>query len=115
MQFTAAILICLAPIAHDGDTVRCGNTKTSVRIFGIQAPEIGMAGALTSRDALQVVSAGGLLCEPVGTNYSRVVARCFNSSGVDVGLSQLASSHAVEWCSYSKNFYQTCPLSRRRK
>lgn len=100
-MITAALLICLAPIAHDGDTVRCGNSKQSVRIFGIQAPEIGMAGALNSRVALQGKSEGGLICEPRGTNYSRVVAICFNAAGEDIGKAQLQGGFAKEWCAYS--------------
>ncbi len=110
MSVTAALLICLAPIAHDGDTARCGNTKQSVRIFGIEAPEIGTAGALDSRVALQRKIEGGLLCEPRGTNYSRIVAVCFNAIGDDVGRGQILDGSAKEWCAYSRNFYGTCPL-----
>ncbi|CAN5328994.1 hypothetical protein BH10PSE4_BH10PSE4_48660 [soil metagenome] len=34
----AAIIACTAPAVHDGDTIRCG--KESVRLFGVDAPEV---------------------------------------------------------------------------
>ena len=108
-MITAAILICLAPVAYDGDTLRCSITKTSVRLFGVQAPEIGTAGALDSRVALQAKVNGGVICEPRGTNYSRIVAICFNHKGEDVGRKLLIAGHVKEWCSYSRNFYGSCP------
>lgn len=107
-MLTAALLICLTPVVYDGDTVRCSNSKTSIRLFGIQAPEIGTAGALDSRVWLHGKVSGGLVCEPRGTNYSRVVAICFNAAGEDVGAAQISAGHAKEWCSYSSNYYKTC-------
>lgn len=108
-MITAALLICLAPVAYDGDTVKCGNTRTSIRVFGIQAPEKGQAGDPASTANLQAEVQGGLICEPNGTSYSRVVALCTNAQGVDIGLGQLGGGFAVEWCAYSKNYYRTCP------
>lgn len=104
----AAILICLAPVAHDGDTVKCGG-KQGVRLFGIEAPETGQPGDPASKANVQKLSVGGLICRPTGTSYSRVVAQCFNAAGVDIGRAQLDGGFATEWCLYSRNYYGRCP------
>lgn len=103
----AALILCLAPVAVDGDTVKCG--ATSIRLFGIQAPERGAAGYAASKLHLQGEVSGGLVCESRGASYSRIVATCSNGAGKDMGRVQLDASHAVEWCSYSRNHYGTCP------
>lgn len=104
----AAILLCLAPVQIDGDTLKCGATRTSIRLFGINSPEKGTAGASEATAALGGLIAGGLVCQPRGTSYSRIVAVCFNAAGVDIGKAQIEAGHAIEWCSYSRNFYGTC-------
>lgn len=109
-----AILLCLAPTAIDGDTVKCSWSGDRVRIFGIQAPETGMTGAAGSTAHLQSIIAGGLYCEIRGASYNRIVGQCWNYKGEDVGLSQIANSNATEWCSYSvtkqspQGTYGTC-------
>lgn len=102
----AALLLCLAPVVVDGDTVRCGTTK--VRIFGVQAPERGSAGYSEAGKALAGLVGGGLVCEPKGTSFDRIVALCRNAGGIDVGKAQMDAGHAVEWCRYSANAYGTC-------
>lgn len=115
MTITAAVLICLAPTASDGDTWRCGVSPTTVRLFGLNAPETGTVGAFEAKIATQTELAGGVTCEPRGTNYSRIVAICYNSRGEDIGRKLLTSGYVKEWCSYSvsraypKGYYGTCP------
>lgn len=113
-MIVSAVLICLSPVALDGDTLRCGSGPATVRIFGVQAPERSTAGWIESMANLNKESMGGLLCEPRGTNYNRIVALCRNFRGVDIGKAQLDGGFAVEWCSYSRNFYATCQVTRRR-
>jgi len=113
-MITAAILICLAPVAYDGDTLRCGNSPARVRLFGIEAPEIGITGAIRARNASQAEATGGLICEPRGTNYTRVVAICRNAAGVDIGKALLDKGLVKEWCAYSRNYYGTCAVANRR-
>lgn len=105
---TAMFISCLAPTAVDGDTVRCDKNPVTVRIFGVNAPERGKPGYAESKAHLQAIIQGGLVCNPKGTSYGRVVAMCYNGNLIDVGLLQLANSHVVEWCAYSKNQYGTC-------
>lgn len=115
-MITAAILICLAPVAYDGDTVRCGTSPARVREFGIEAPEIGQPGANEAKAAMQAAAAGGLICEPLGANYNRTVALCRNSAGQDIGKLLLDAGLVKEWCAYSvskaypRGYYGTCPL-----
>lgn len=110
-SLTAALLWCLAPVAYDGDTVRCGNgeSETRVRVFGVNAVEKGQPGWSVARDALQARVAGGIVCEPRGTSFTRIVGLCYNGTGRDVGLELLKVDKTVtEWCNYSKNYYGTC-------
>lgn len=108
-MITAAILICLAPVPSDGDTLRCGLSSTTVRLFGLNANETGTVGAYEAKVALATEAQGGLICEPRGTNYSRIVAICFNHKGEDVGRKLLNAGHVKEVCAYSRNYYGTCP------
>lgn len=108
MSITAAILICLAPTASDGDTFRCGLSPTTIRLFGVNAPETGTANAFESKVALQSAINGGVLCEPRGTSYSRIVAICSNLTGQDVGPPLLKAGHVKEVCTFSRNYYATC-------
>lgn len=117
MSLTAALLFCLGPVAVDGDTVRCGGGThwTRVRVWGVQAPETGQVGAAEAKAALQRRVAGGIVCEPKGTSYTRIVALCFDGTGRDVALQMLKVDKVVtEWCYYSRNYYGTCAVSRPR-
>lgn len=109
MSITAAILICLAPIASDGDTFRCGISPTTIRIFGLNANETGTVGAFEAKVSLTNELIGGVICEPRGTNYSRIVAICRNYKGEDIGEKLLRLGHVKEVCTFSKNYYRTCP------
>ncbi len=109
MSITAAVLICLAPTASDGDTARCGLSPTTVRLFGVDANETGTVGAYEAKVALQAELNGGVMCEPKGASYNRIVAVCFNHRGEDVGRKLLNAGHVKEVCTYSKNLYGTCP------
>jgi hypothetical protein len=112
MSLMAALLWCLSPVAYDGDTVRCGDSPTRVRIFGVGAVEIGQPGWQAARDALQRRVAGGIVCEPRGTSYTRIVGLCYDATGRDVGMELLKVDKVVtELCSYSKNYYGTCPAA----
>ena len=108
MPILNAFLICLAPIASDGDTLRCANTDARIRVWGIQAPETGTAGAVASRANLAAKASGGLVCETKGATYNRISAVCYNGYGVDIGRAQIQGGYAKEWCSFSRNYYKTC-------
>lgn len=114
----AAILLCLAPVAIDGDTVRCGFglSPTRVRIWAALAPETGQLGAVEAKAALQRRVDGGIVCEPRGASYNRTVAICSNGAGVDVARALITiDKTVVEGCSFSRSrvwplgYYGTCP------
>lgn len=107
-MLTAALLLCLSPFAIDGDTIRCGASKTSIRLFGVNSVD-GTALDAKAKARLGPLTAGGVMCEPKGTSYSRIVAVCTNFVGTDVGKALISEGLATEWCSYSRNYYRTCP------
>ncbi len=107
-MITAAILICLAPTASDGDTARCGLSPTTVRLFGLNANETGTVGAFEAKVAMQAELNGGVMCEPKGASYNRIVAVCYNFRGEDIGRKLLAAGHVKESCTHSRNYYGSC-------
>lgn len=97
---------CVAPTHHDGDNVRCANIGESIRLQGIDAPE--MPGACrpgractpgdpyAARDTLRALSHGQTLqCQDEGRDrYGRIIARC-SADGVDLSCAMIASGQAV--------------------
>lgn len=111
----AALLICLAPTAYDGDTSnRCGTEKVAIRIWGIRAVELKEIGGIESKNNLQKLMTGGVNCRFMGGTYHRAQGMCFNGIGQDVGLAQIEMGFAVEDCNYTvstqypKGYYGTC-------
>ena len=107
MTILTSLLICLAPVAIDGDTVKCGD-GTSLRIWGVNAPEKKQPGSVAATESLAVLTVGGLVCQPKGASFSRIVAQCFNGAGKDVARVQLERGHGKEVCGFSKGFYGGC-------
>ncbi len=98
---------CDAPSHHDGDAIRCRGDYKSMRLFGIDAPE--MPGACrpgrdctpgdpyAARDYLASLTAGrDVTCEQVDTDrYDRAIVRCA-ADGADLSCAMVASGQAVE-------------------
>jgi endonuclease YncB( thermonuclease family) len=112
-MITLALLVCLAPTAIDGDTLKCSD-GTRIRIFGVNAPEVGQPGADVATANLARIIVGGLACEIRGASYSRLVGRCENAAREDISADQLKGGFAVEWCVYSKGYYGTCAIAAQR-
>jgi uncharacterized membrane protein YsdA (DUF1294 family) len=103
----AAGFACLNPSHHDGDAIRCDGGGRSMRLYGIDAPE--MPGACrpgrqctpgdpyAARDYLQGLTAGRTVtCEQVDSDdYGRRVVRCA-ADGADLSCAMVAGGHAVE-------------------
>ncbi len=93
-----------APTATDGDTVRDGETR--VRLWGVDAPELGQPGYLRdgstvpigeqSRDALQgLLDKGPVALGPVaGRSHGRTVAP-LETGGEDAGMSILRNGYGL--------------------
>jgi micrococcal nuclease len=103
------LIICVAAIAIDGDTLRCAD-GSRIRLAGIDAPElpghcrIGRACAPgdseASRAALaRLVSGEALRCRPVGRSYRRVVAWC-EAGRVDLSCAMIEGGWAIGWGRY---------------
>lgn len=114
----AALLLCLAPVAPDGDTIRCGSSRQSVRLYGVLSVD-GTPEDAASRVELSGLVYGGVTCTPAPTgpvtSYSRVVMVCRNAAGLDVGRELIVRGKAAEACSftqsraYPRGYYGTCP------
>ena len=102
----AALLVCSAPVAIDGDTLRCAGAGR-VRLVSIDAPELpghcrpgrtctpGDAAA-SQRNLARLIRARRVTCERQGIDsYGRILARC-TAGGVDLSCEQVAGHFAVE-------------------
>lgn len=106
----AGIIACTAPSVHDGDTLRCG--KTSIRLFGVDAPEVRRGQkpaeplAYEARDLLSSLTRERVGCRVVAQDrYGRQVARCWSSASPDLNAAMIRSGLATEWRAYSKGAY----------
>jgi len=111
-----AIVLCLLPVAAaaadlsgparaiDGDTIRIG--ETSVRIWGIAAPERSEPGGRQATAAMaDLLARGPVSCLDSGSrSHGRVVAAC-TVAGVDVGGAMVASGWARDCPGYSGGVY----------
>lgn len=102
----AASFSCETPRHHDGDNLRCANVPGSMRLQGIDAPE--MPGAcrrgrvcvdgdpFAARDYLRSLTAGKVLqCVQAATdNYDRRIVNC-TANGVNIGCAMIAAGQAV--------------------
>lgn len=110
----AAIFLCLAPVAVDGDTLHCAR-QGAVRLLSIDAPELpghcrrGRActpgDPFASKASLaRLVRGAKVSCTSEGRDrYGRILARC-EARGLDLSCEQVRLGHAVE--RYGK---LTCP------
>jgi len=102
----AASFACLNPTHHDGDNMRCRNVEGSLRLYGIDAPE--MPGACrqgrrcvagnpyASRDHLRRLTRGrSVRCQVRDVDdYGRRVVDC-TADGRNIGCAMIAAGHAV--------------------
>lgn len=115
----AAVLItCDAPSVHDGDTLRCG--AESVRLFGVDAPEVRRGKtpaepfAYAARDALIALTRGRVACRFVERDrYGRFVGRCWSSATPDINAALIRSGLATEYRRYSKGAYADAEAQAR--
>ncbi len=102
----SASFACEGPSHHDGDNLRCANVPGSMRLQGIDAPE--MPGAcrpgrrcvegdpFAARDYLRGLTAGKTLqCVQEDTDsYDRRIVNC-SAGGVNISCAMIESGHAV--------------------
>ena len=112
-------LICKIAYVYDGDTVdaRCDNGKLKVRLFGIDAPEMGQKpwgdrarAQLSSMLPNDIVR----LLVMDTDRYGRVVARLYNGDQ-DLGLKMVRQGWAVVYVQYNtSNAYRAAQDQAKR-
>lgn len=103
---------------HDGDTLSvapCGDVESpvSVRLYGVDAPELNQAGGLEARAALAGLAAAGTRVEVIplgGTSYARIVALVM-ARGRSVQLALVRQGWA--WRDPKRCRAPFCPALRR--
>lgn len=99
------VLRCTQPRALDGDTIRCANLPASVRLTGIDAPELpghcrrGRACApgdpVASRAALVRALRAPVTVEVIGTDLYRRTIGLVRSGPRNLSCAQIASGNAI--------------------
>jgi uncharacterized membrane protein YsdA (DUF1294 family) len=103
----ALVFACERPKHHDGDAIRCMGQTRSMRMHGIDAPE--MPGScrpgrkctpgdpFAARDYLTSLTVGrAVRCQEKDVDrYGRVVVRCV-ADDLDLGCAMVEAGHAVE-------------------
>ena len=97
-----------APRVIDGDTIDMDGT--TVRLWGIDAPEIDTEAGRWSALALErIVGTDVVTCYPMETDkYGRTVARCDLTGAVDIACRLVAENAASDWPFFSGGFYEDC-------
>jgi endonuclease YncB( thermonuclease family) len=94
----------------DGDTFWISTAGTSIRVWGLDAPETNQPGGARATAALSRLIAGQTLsCRQRDIDrYGRIVGQCFLPDGRDITAAMIASGTATEYCRFSGNYYRTC-------
>lgn len=115
--------VCAVVKVHDGDGPLWCRLGQKVRVAGIQAPDFKSAEPCrrpaarratytcddtAARLSQQIVSRltlhQRLVCQPTGTSYKRVVARCTLPDGRSLSCATIAAGAAVRWDTYWRRY-----------
>ena len=103
------VMVLVGALAVDGDTLRADGMR--IRLWGIDAPEMSEVQGPRSKVVLQTIldSSMPLTCYEMGRDrYGRIVARCHDAQGYDIGCTMIAARAAEEWQAYSRGYYGGC-------
>ena len=115
--------ICLSAVAIDGDTLRCANSTQTIRLAGIDAPELAghcrktrvcaPGDAIAARDYVTgALALGPVTIQPIKIDlYGRLVASATIATGENLSCSILIAGHAIpkpNWDS-GRTTRNTCP------
>lgn len=94
----------------DGDTFWISTADTSIRVWGLDAPETAQPGGARATAALtQLIAGQTLSCRQRDIDrYGRIVGQCTLPDGRDITAAMIASGTAREYCRFSGNYYGTC-------
>lgn len=106
------LLLCLVAALHDADTLTCA-TGERIRLAGIEASELHggchlprcapLDGQAARAVATRLLLRQTLACEPLGTSWRRIVARC-SLNGRDVGCALISLGAAAPWPKYRQRY-----------
>ena len=100
----------------DGDSIRIAGTE--IRLFGIDAPELGHPHGRISKSAMIRLCRGQevraeIQCRDV---HGRTVARCFLPDGRDLSAELVKLGLAIDWPKHSGGIYRSLePIEVRQK
>ncbi|SFK96729.1 thermonuclease family protein [Celeribacter marinus] len=94
----------------DGDTFRLEGLKPAIRVWGLDAPELGTReGTAATRAMASLITGQTLRCTVRDIDrYRRIVGQCFLPDGRDVAALMIERGVATEYCRYSGGYYKTC-------
>lgn len=94
----------------DGDTFWTNGQRTRIRVWGLDAPEVGRAGGSAATAQLAgLVSGRSVQCRMRDVDrYGRIVGQCWLPDGRDIAAAMIASGTAREYCRFSRNYYGNC-------
>jgi endonuclease YncB( thermonuclease family) len=94
----------------DGDSLKISGVDADIRLWGLDAPEWNEPGGSDATAALRKLALSRrVVCDHMDTDrYDRFVGRCSLPDGRDIAAEMIAAGAGVEYCYYSKNFYQSC-------
>lgn len=116
-------IICNVVRVHDGDGPLWCRSGEKIRVAGIQAPDFTSAepchrpaarrvaytcddrAAARSQQIVERLTLNRrLTCQPVGTSYKRIVARCTLPDGRSLSCATIAAGAAVRWDRYWRRY-----------
>ena len=94
----------------DGDTFHLSELNPAIRVWGLDAPERKQLGGSEATRAMRGLITGATLdCQVRDIDrYQRIVAQCFLPDGRDIAAEMIRMGVAMEYCRYSRGYYQTC-------
>jgi len=97
----------------DGDTLAFGDTR--VRLFGIDAPEMGQTqGSSAKYFLLNAVRGQTLTVRPIDTDhYGRIIAKVALPDGTDLGEMMVSQGYALAYTRFGRDYATTQRRARR--
>lgn len=99
----------------DGDTIDIG--KVRIRLFGIDAPEMGHPYGIPAKLQLLKLCKGQTITAHLTPDmtHDRVVAKCYLPDGRDLSAEMVTLGHAIDWPKYSGGAYTHLEVPGIRK
>lgn len=98
----------------DGDTLRID--RTTIRLWGVDAPERDHPHGARAADTLRVIVGRDVVsCVPTGaTSHHRTIARCSTTQYPDIALEMVRRGVALDCGRYSGGYYRSNETSHAR-